>query len=104
MPGIKSQHVAHDIFCENKKQRMLFGAATDAIWDILIFCEKNIGCFVCVCGRGVGDSRSMPVRMGWCLDLPERLKIPERLRNTGTTTEIRRRKNQLVVVMMGEGV
>ena len=24
---------------------MLFGAATNAIWGILIFCEKSVGCF-----------------------------------------------------------
>ena len=83
VPRIKSQHVAHNIFCENKKQRMLFGAATDAIWDILIFCEKNVGCFVCVYVGGEGGfsfharTHGVVPRFTWTT------------KNTGTTTKHR---------------
>ena len=83
--------------------------ATDAIWDsnrcclgaFSFFVKKSVECSFLgafsfrVRTQGVG---------GRCLDLPERLKIPDRLRNTGTTTVIEKRKYHLVVVMVGEGV
>ena len=81
--------MAHDIFCEKSngcclgQQQMLFGAfsffmkrAPDAFFFFFFFfffCGGGGG------GGGVGHSHSVPVRRGRCLDLPERLKIPERL-------------------------
>ena len=70
----------HMIYFE-KKQRMLFGAATAAIWGHShLFVKRASG------ASFGGQSHSVLVRRGRCLDLPEKLKVPERLLNTGTTT------------------
>ena len=78
--------MAHDIFCEKSngcclgQQQMLFGAfsffvkrAPDAFFFFFFFSFVGGG------GVAWGHSHSVSVRRGRCLDLPERLKIPERL-------------------------